>query len=97
MSSIYIKSRRWKYDDLDGKLVEFRIAYPDSHWVDGIGEFRLHGNGVDLLAIDIVVDHPKEFFENQYHLCDSLVEKIEVHPDPKVAQYRCVGVFDPKS
>ena len=96
MKTIWLKSRKWKRDDLDGKLVEFRITYADAV-VEGIGRFMMRGNGVERLAADIVVCHPKEYFDNYYHLTDSLFEKIEIHPDKAKAGFRVFGSFDPSS
>ena len=94
---ILIKSRKWGRE-IDGKRVEFRITYPAEGRVrEGVGEFLVRGNCVEKMAIDIVVPHPEEYFDNVYHLTESLVEKIEIHPDQTVAHYRCVGGFDPST
>jgi hypothetical protein len=93
MPAIYIKSRKWKRDEIEGKHVEFRITFANAV-AEGVGEFLVRGNCVERMAIDVVVPHPKESFDRLYHLPDSLVEKIEVHPDQTVAHYRCVGRFD---
>ena len=96
MKTFWLKSRKWKRDDLDGKLVEFCITYADAV-AEGIGRFIMRGNGVEMLAADIVVPHPKEYFDNYYHLPDSLFNKIEVHPDQTKADFRVYGLFDPGS
>lgn len=94
MKIFWLNSRKWKRDDLEGKLVEFRIAYVDA-FVEGIGRFIMRGNGVELLAADIVVPHPKEHYDNYYHLTDSLFEQIEVHPDKTRADFQVSGRFSP--
>ena len=96
MKTFWLKSRKWKRDDLDGKLVEFRITYADAV-AEGIGRFIMRGNGVEMLAADIVVPHPKEYYDNYYHLTDSLFDKIEIHPDSSKADFRVFGLFDPSS
>jgi hypothetical protein len=96
---ILIKSRKWGHE-IDGKRVEFRITYAavvGEVVVEGVGEFLVRGNCVERMAIDIVVPHPEEFFDNLYHLTESSVEKIEIQPDQTVAHYRCVGRFDPST
>jgi hypothetical protein len=92
MSQIYIESRKWSSKDLADKTVAFRITYPKVT-AEGIGIFRVHGNGTDLMAIDIVVPHPEDCYDNIYHLVESLVARIEPHPDPSVAHFRCAGAF----
>ncbi len=96
MKTFWLKSRKWKRDDLDGKLVEFRITYADAI-ADGIGRFIMRGNGVDMLAADIVVCDPREYFDTYYHLPDSLFEKIDFHPDRSKADFRVYGLFDHSS
>jgi hypothetical protein len=94
MKIFWVKSRKWKYEALNEKLVEFRITYGDGI-AEGIGRFVMRGNGVERLAADIVVPHPQDSYDNYYHLPNSLVEKIEVHPDETKAQFRLVGRFEP--
>jgi hypothetical protein len=96
MKIFWLKSRKWKRDDLDGKLVEFRITYADVV-VEGIGKFLMRGTGVEMLAADIVVSHPQEFYDNYCHVPDSLFERIEPHPDQTKAAFRLIGRFDPGS
>jgi hypothetical protein len=92
-STIWIKSRKWTRNELEGTLVEFDIAYSQAR-AEGVGEFLVRGNGVEKMAIDIVVPHPSEFYDTLYHLPDSLAEKIEVHPDQAKARYRVEGRFE---
>ena len=94
MKTLWLKSRKWKQDELDGKLVEFRITYIDAVAV-GIGRFLIRGNGVEKLAADIVVPHPRDSYDNYYHLTDILFDQIEVHPDKSKADFRVVGNFAP--
>ena len=96
MTIIWIKSRKWKRGDLDGQTVEFDITYSDARR-KGVGQLLVRGDGVQKMAIDIDVPHPKEYFSTLYHLTDSLVENIEVHPDQSVARYRVVGRFGPST
>jgi hypothetical protein len=96
MRIFWLKSRRWTYEQLDDKSVEFRITYPNG-FAEGIGLFLVRGNGVEKMAIDIIVSHVEEYYTNHYHLTDSLAEEIEPHPDQSVAQFRCIGQFDPSS
>jgi hypothetical protein len=96
MKIFWLKSRKWKRDELDGKLVEFRITYADAV-AEGVGRFFMRGNGVERMAADIVVPHPREYYDNYYHLPDSLFEKIEVHPDRTKADFRLDGRFDPST
>ena len=93
MKIFWLKSRKWRRDDLDGKLVEFRITYSDAV-AEGVGKFLMRGNGVEMMAADIVVPHPKEYYDNHYHVPDSLFERIELHPDQTRAAFRLVGRFD---
>jgi len=94
--TIWLNCRKWRADVLDGKLVQFRITYADGE-AEGIGSFIVRGNGVERMGIDIMVIHPQQHFDTYYHLTNTLAEAIEVHPDPSVAQFRCVGLFDPSS
>jgi len=94
MKTFLVKSRKWKRGELDGNLVEFRIIYADAV-AKGIGRFIMRGNGVEMLAADIVVPHPKEYYDNYYHLTDSLFDQIEVHPDKTRADFRVSGRFCP--
>ena len=96
MKIFWLKSRKWKHADLDGKLVEFRITYADAV-AEGIGSFIMRGNGVERLAADILVPHSRDYFDSYSHLPDSLFEKIEVHPDKTKADFRVCGLFAPGS
>jgi len=91
--TIWNESRKWTRDELEGKRVQFNITYSDA-WVEGVGEFLVRGNGVEKMAIDIVVQHSSEFYDTLYHLPDSLAERIEVHLDQSKASYRVVGRFE---
>jgi hypothetical protein len=94
MKIFWLKSRKWKRDELDGKSVEFCIKYANAV-AEGVGRFFMRGNGVERLAADIVVPHPMEFYDAHYHLPDSLFEKIEFHPDKSKADFRVYGLFYP--
>jgi hypothetical protein len=98
MKTFWLKSRKWKRNDLDGKRVEFCIKYGDAV-AEGVGKFIMRGNGVEKLAADIIVGHhhSDKHFDNYYHLPDSLFEKIEIHPDKSKADFQVHGLFDPGS
>ena len=93
MQIFWLKSRKWKHDDLDGKLVEFHVKYP-TFTAEGIGQFVMRGNGVERLAADIIVPHQREGFDNYYHLDDALFEKIEINPDKTKAEFRVNGSLE---
>ena len=93
MKIIWLKSRKWKQDDLDGKLVEFRIVYANA-FAEGIGKFLTRGSGIERLAADIVVPHSERGHDNHYHIPDSLFEKIEIHPDRTKADFLVCGQFN---
>ena len=91
MERKYYKSK-WKRKELDDKTIQFRLTAP-TFWVEGIGILRVHVYQ-ERLAIDIVVSHPKEKegFDNLYHLFDAiLADKIELHPDKSVADFRLLA------
>lgn len=92
MKTIWLKTRKWKPSDIDRKSVEFRITFADAI-AEGIGEFMVRGNGVDLMGLDILIPHPDGYYDQYYHVSESLAEAIEVHPDQARATYRCVGLF----
>ena len=93
MKIIWFKSRKRKRTELDEKLVEFQIRYGDG-LAEGIGRFRMRGNGVERLAADIVVPHPQAGYDDLFHLTNSLFDKIEIHPDQTKAQFRVRGHFE---
>src|SRR6266536_759507 len=92
MKTMWLKTRKWKPGDLEGKSVEFHITFSDAT-AEGLGEFIVRGNGVDLMGIDIIVPHPEDRYDQYYHVSESLAAAIEAHPDQTKAVYRCVGLF----
>jgi hypothetical protein len=86
MKRVYYKSK-WTLKDLDEKTVQFTLTGPKFR-TEGIGVFRVHIQG-ELVSIDIVVEHPKEGFDNLHHLFEtSLADKIEPHTDESVPDFR---------
>jgi hypothetical protein len=86
MERKYYKSK-WKREDLDEKTVQFTLTAP-TFWVEGVGVFRIHVDG-ELISVDIVVSHPREGYDNIYHLfLAELADRVEPHPDRSVADFR---------
>ena len=88
---MWITSRKWKKNELDGQTVEFRIIFPT--WrTEGVGRFMVQGNGVQKMAIAIVVPHDEKGFDKAfdqvYRLTDERVEKIELNPDKAKGRFR---------
>ena len=48
MKTMWLKTRKWKPGDLEGKSVEFHITFSDAT-AEGLGEFIVRGNSVDLM------------------------------------------------
>jgi len=88
----------WKYEDLQGKQVEFRIviARQDGRLVPlrGVGKFSIlrHAHDRSRLAIQIQIDQPEGpgVRSLTLFLGQSVVDRIERHPDPAVADFRCL-------
>jgi hypothetical protein len=72
--------------DLDGKTVRFELPKAPGFYT-GIGFFRVRGDCVNKMAVDIVVDRPAQGFEELLHLSPGIVEQIEDHPDQSVASF----------
>jgi hypothetical protein len=92
METIWTKPK-WKQEELDHKTVEFRV--PTSRGMEhGIGEFWVRQNPAGLLAIDVVTDLPgrdwTERVQTRYFLPQIGVDRIERHPDQKIAEFRLV-------
>jgi hypothetical protein len=67
MKTVWLKTRKWKPSDLEGKSVEFRITFADAI-AEGLGEFVVRGNGIELMGIDIIVPHPQDYYDQYYHV-----------------------------
>jgi hypothetical protein len=81
---------RWTKDELHGKRIQFRLTAP-SFWVEGFGLFDVFLRG-DLVSIIIRVPSDVSGDFNVYHLYDSKIcSKIEVHPDPTVADFQLLA------
>jgi hypothetical protein len=84
MKHAYYESE-WKHDDLNDKTVQFSLPTQFGH-ISDVGTFRIHIHD-DLIAVCICVARPGG--ENIHSLWDpSLVDKIEVHPDQSIANFR---------
>jgi hypothetical protein len=92
METSWTKSK-WSQDDLSGKTVEFYIPARGGN-VHGLGKFLVRQNPEGLLAIDATTDiQGREWAERiitRYHLPQIAVDRIERHPDQKVAEFLLV-------
>lgn len=89
---IWVKSK-WQWEDLRDKYVEFRLTAP-KYQVKGIGKFLVRINPRGELAIDICVfegDIPYHIVETRYYLGQDAADKIEKHPNQKVAEFRLLA------
>jgi hypothetical protein len=89
---IWVKSK-WKAEELDGKLVEFKLKAP-TFWVEGVGKFLVRKNPKGEIAIDICVfkhQGPHQIAETRYYLFQATADKIEVNPNSEVAPFRLAG------
>jgi hypothetical protein len=87
--TVWVKSK-WTMEQLSGKTVEFALTVPGRR-DDGTGKFLVRKNPADELAIDICAIASAtryEMVEIRYHLYQAAADKIELHPNPKVAQFR---------
>jgi hypothetical protein len=84
----FFKSK-WKKEDLDEKIVEFRLTRPN-HRIEGLGEFHVLKNNRDELRIDIVVKNYGPIFlrENRYHLSKEAADQIRIHPNQEIADFQ---------
>jgi hypothetical protein len=76
--------------DIEKKTVEFKLSC-ENGFVAGTGVFLVRGDGVNKMAVDILVPHPAENFDNIYRLPSQLVEQIEEHPNQAVADFRLLA------
>ncbi len=84
---------KWKLEELDGKLVEFKLTAPKL-WVEGLGKFLVRKNLRGELSIEICVlksPNPNEIVETRYWLGQQAADKIELNPNPKLAEFRLLG------
>ena len=90
---IWVRSK-WKYEELHAGSVEFKIPIQEGE-VHGIGQFVVTRNPEGLLIIDIrtnlhgdasVADGTYDF-----HLGQWAADRIERHPQPATADFRCFG------
>jgi hypothetical protein len=89
---VWIKSK-WKAQELDGKLVEFKLTAP-KFWVEGVGKFLVRENPKGEIAIDICVfkhEGPHQIAETRYYLFQQTADKIEINPKPEIAPFRLLG------
>ena len=88
----YIWTRsKWSKDELEFKTVEFRIPIKGG-FAHGIGQFYVSPNPEGLLRIELVTDeqgrHWAERIQTRFQLPQPAVDRIEKHPDPKIAEFR---------
>jgi hypothetical protein len=89
---IWVKSK-WKREELDGKLVEFKLTAPGRE-LSGVGHFQVLENTRGEIAIDIFIDEhpsPYEGVLTRIWLAQDAVDKIELNPKPEPAPFRLVG------
>ena len=55
---IWVKSK-WKAEELNGSLIEFRIDSP-KRLLGGVGELKVRENALGEIAVDIFIDEPKK-------------------------------------
>jgi hypothetical protein len=86
---IWLRSK-WKMEQLDGKLVQFRLIRPE--WrAEGVGQFDVDCNERGELTIDILgAQHgnPSHWWQNRFWIFQEDEAKIELHPNQQVADFR---------
>ena len=90
MKVILTKSRR-PAEELDKKTVEFRMPILNAGLVEGLGKFWATPCPDDFLSISIVVEQRlSDGSTTQIRVCmpQSEVDRIEAHPDQKIALFR---------
>jgi hypothetical protein len=90
---IWVRSK-WKCEELHAESVEFKIPVQDGE-AHGIGQFVVAQNPEGLLSIDIRTtlrgDAVVSDGTYNFHLGQWAADRIERHPDPKMADFRCFG------
>ncbi len=85
---------KWKYGDLQDKIVEFELPLKKGVGVRGIGKFLISQNPEGLLFVQIRVDlqgrNWAERIVQDFQLPQAAVDRIEGHPDQSVAQFRLI-------
>jgi|GEM_PF-3382443 len=82
----------WTAAELDKKSVEYQFP-SDSGIVFGIGEFMIYGTAKRLVVIvrretPLTLQNDKGVIR-EYTLTQPIVDQIERHPGPAVAEFRC--------
>ena len=90
---IWVQSK-WKCEDLHAESVEFKIPVSDGE-AHGLGQFVVSSNPEGLLCINIRTnlrgDEVVAAGTYDFHLAQWAADRIERHPDPKTAGFRCFG------
>lgn len=88
---------KWSYEDLNGKTVEFKFAFTEAGkgWdTSGHGNFFVMRNAYSqaklALEIEIKLREGRGIRLIRLPLNQYLVDLIERHPDPAVADFRCI-------
>jgi hypothetical protein len=90
---IWVKSN-WRVEQLDKKLIEFRLPLKDGGLVYGIEELWAASRSPidDLLSVQIVKKQPTgiglETRQTVFLLSQRYVDRIERHPDQNTAQFQ---------
>lgn len=96
MSDYWISCPWWTFKDLQGKSVEFRLSTPEAI-ILSTGHFRLRENGVthqlEICIYVITAPYPgaPSATSHQYYLPEEAASKIQRHPDPSKAEFRCLA------
>lgn len=88
---------KWKYQDLHDKWVEFRLTIVQESGkrvlICGVGKFSIwrHSRDESKLAIQIEIVRPqgRGMHSITLFLGQPVVNRIERHSDPKIADFRC--------
>ena len=82
---------KWGASELHQKSVEFKLPLGELT-ISGIGQFFALQNQEDLVGIWLVTDqqgrHWAERIQTRYRLPQPAVDRIVVHPDPSIADFR---------
>jgi hypothetical protein len=84
----WVKSK-WTRQQLQGKMVEFKITTDRSH-SEGVGQFEIRSRSGEL-SISILVASkgtPAGKTKHYYLLGKAAANKIEINPNPEVAPFR---------
>lgn len=91
---IWVKTH-WRIDQLDKKIVEFRVPLNEGGFLQGIGELVVGSKDPDdLLSVQIVTDQASgvglETLPTVIGLSEKYVSLLEPHQNRQLAQFRLV-------